>query len=837
MSVTSGFFNSKNGDRKYNAEQMSSLFDGIIRDGIFQHIGTSMMVTAGSGMEVIVGIGRAWFKHTWTLNDSLLPLAIEPAEVLYKRIDAVVLEVDNRENVRQNSIKVIKGTPGNSPERPTLIKENDRAQHALAYVEVSSAATSITQANITNMVGTGDTPFITSPLEKMNIDSLVAQWQSQYTQWRDGLNINAQNWRTEFEQMMNGWKTNITQNYDSWTDEKRQAFSEWFESIRGQLSGDVAANLASKIAQLEANKNEVANNLLIINDKIKKAGLMIVNGSFYNNVIVQDFLPFDNVPFLLNLTSVYRDSLYFDEYSEIEFQFEGRNHRFPIKRFNDEPYLQESPEGPTSLTGVKQRQFLCVKTGTKIWIDVYPAMLEGKLKETSMMAERAFTQARSGKSTIASAITSLGVPTSEDDSFDTISSKIRKLKVLSTDKIISPSTFRNYRTYPSYSSISSNPIPGILPKTLRKMSTRGVRFDSNVAIPPLVDCLYSKSGKWYGVGWVKHNEKTYLTMRDFESGAIDYFHELKNTSGKNPVFKTIIADKAYFVHDSTGNDGYTVWCISLNTGVLLYRKEFRANKNQIQGILNGKSIHSIYVNVKENKLVVVHTNSGTSNASCVIFSETGSKLKEYSVWRPRESAVGDFFYYNYKENCLYWNYNTRGPYSSDEMHETLYSMSLDTGHSTSLTDNWTISNEYGYNKQLYYSNFVNRGSGFTIIRTRDYDNKGEYIHFNSYTNCATRADIPEWFIRRTSQMFSLISGFRTFDYGYMFYYTYEYNDTRDYYLAYKIGDIQGVQHGRNTLGTGVAWISDYDPWVVIPNYNLLVTRNYYFAPSDLIIGK
>ena len=38
MSVTSGFYNGLSHDRKYNAVQMSSLFDGIINDGIFQSI-------------------------------------------------------------------------------------------------------------------------------------------------------------------------------------------------------------------------------------------------------------------------------------------------------------------------------------------------------------------------------------------------------------------------------------------------------------------------------------------------------------------------------------------------------------------------------------------------------------------------------------------------------------------------------------------------------------------------------------------------------------------------------------------------------------------------------
>lgn len=71
MSVTYGFYNSKNKDRRYDAIQMSSIFDGIIRDGILQHVGTAMMVKESTGMMVNVGIGRAWFNHTWTLNDAV----------------------------------------------------------------------------------------------------------------------------------------------------------------------------------------------------------------------------------------------------------------------------------------------------------------------------------------------------------------------------------------------------------------------------------------------------------------------------------------------------------------------------------------------------------------------------------------------------------------------------------------------------------------------------------------------------------------------------------------------------------------------------------------------
>ena len=180
MSVTYGFYNSKNKDRRYDAIQMSSIFDGIIRDGILQHVGTAMMVKESTGMMVNVGIGRAWFNHTWTLNDALLPLTVPQSEVILNRIDAVILEVDSRESVRANTIKIVKGTPATNPVKPSMIKTNDRWQYPLAYIRVNSGVTSIRQANITNTVGTSECPFVTAPLEKMSIDALVAQWKDQW---------------------------------------------------------------------------------------------------------------------------------------------------------------------------------------------------------------------------------------------------------------------------------------------------------------------------------------------------------------------------------------------------------------------------------------------------------------------------------------------------------------------------------------------------------------------------------------------------------------------------------------------------------------------------------
>ena len=70
MALTYGFYNSLNGDRKYNAMDISRLFDGLIKDGVFMSIGSAFIVEASSERVVNVGIGRAWFNNTWIYNDA-----------------------------------------------------------------------------------------------------------------------------------------------------------------------------------------------------------------------------------------------------------------------------------------------------------------------------------------------------------------------------------------------------------------------------------------------------------------------------------------------------------------------------------------------------------------------------------------------------------------------------------------------------------------------------------------------------------------------------------------------------------------------------------------------
>ena len=243
MSFASGFFNSVDHDRLYDATDISRLFDGLIQDGIFASIGDCLVVKQSNQMNVTVGTGRAWFNHTWSYNDALYPVTIPPSEILMDRIDAVVLEINSVESVRANSIKLIKGTPSSTPAKPVLTNTKEVHQYPLAYVTVGKEVTSIRQADIENCVGTSACPFVTGILEVISIEQLIPQWKdilnrfveentANFNTWMNGEKQDYQAWLTAAKKEITDWQATSKSDYQKWYDSIKNGYDQWFATIK-----------------------------------------------------------------------------------------------------------------------------------------------------------------------------------------------------------------------------------------------------------------------------------------------------------------------------------------------------------------------------------------------------------------------------------------------------------------------------------------------------------------------------------------------------------------------------------------------------------------------------
>lgn len=190
MTVSSGFFNSVNHDRLYDAEQLSSIFDGIIIDGVYENYGDAFMVTANSeaNSSVIIGTGRAWFDHTWIVNDSQFAMQLDPPNELLARTDAIVIDVDRRTDIRKNSIVYVKGSEATPDNPPAFIKEDLHKQYPICYIKREAKINSpIEQQDITITVGTSICPIVTGYLSSQNLENLWTQLDAEFNTWWDGI--------------------------------------------------------------------------------------------------------------------------------------------------------------------------------------------------------------------------------------------------------------------------------------------------------------------------------------------------------------------------------------------------------------------------------------------------------------------------------------------------------------------------------------------------------------------------------------------------------------------------------------------------------------------------
>lgn len=142
MAVTYGFFDSVNGDRKYNADTMSEFYNGICSQGVFQSVDNGLAVSAGTGLTVNVATGRALIQNHWVKNDSVKTLTVSAASATYARIDAVVIRYSKSN--RSISILMKDGTAAASPSAPSMTRNSDVYELCLAYVNVAANATSVT---------------------------------------------------------------------------------------------------------------------------------------------------------------------------------------------------------------------------------------------------------------------------------------------------------------------------------------------------------------------------------------------------------------------------------------------------------------------------------------------------------------------------------------------------------------------------------------------------------------------------------------------------------------------------------------------------------------------
>ena len=214
MAQKSSFFNAQlqSGvyDRTYLAEDFAAYFSIFIGNGVFPDPSTGLQLTAGTGMQVSLGSGKAWINGYYYVNTSACLFTLDTADGVLNRIDSVVIRWDK--TARSITATVKKGAYAVTPAAPSLIRTEDVYELEVAEVSISAGSTSISQSDITDTrQNTSLCGIVAGVVDQIDTTGLFAQYNS--------------------------------------------AFQAFMASIEGTLSDDAAGNLLNLINQHKADSS------------------------------------------------------------------------------------------------------------------------------------------------------------------------------------------------------------------------------------------------------------------------------------------------------------------------------------------------------------------------------------------------------------------------------------------------------------------------------------------------------------------------------------------------------------------------------------------------------
>lgn len=206
MAIRSGFFNSVNGDRKYDAKRFAEYFASFIGNGVFPDPSDGLQVVANDDMTVTVKAGKCWINGYIMINDDDYILEIDPADGVLNRIDRVVARYDVED--REIRLEVKKGDFATNAVAKELQRDADAYELGLADIYVAAGSISISQADITDLrLNSELCGIVKGTVDQIDTTGLFAQYQA--------------------------------------------AFEDWFQDLQDVLDDNTAANLLNLINQLD----------------------------------------------------------------------------------------------------------------------------------------------------------------------------------------------------------------------------------------------------------------------------------------------------------------------------------------------------------------------------------------------------------------------------------------------------------------------------------------------------------------------------------------------------------------------------------------------------------
>lgn len=265
---TNGFFwDSIDHDRVYDAGSFENWLKKFFTSGVFTG---DLQVTQSDALEVSVAPGYCNIDGKVQMFSSSTKLKISPGNATYPRIDNIVVERNNSD--RDISLKVVKGTETSSTAAAPARAWNDTIkQLVLAQISVPAGATSITQVNIKDTRASELCGIVAGTVRELDFSQMQAQFDAYYK----------------------SFTASKESDYSRWSAAEKASFDTWFETIKNQLSTDVAGSLQNQLVEHE-DRLALIEKMVIQNDisapiNLSESGDAVILVSDSGEAIVADW--------------------------------------------------------------------------------------------------------------------------------------------------------------------------------------------------------------------------------------------------------------------------------------------------------------------------------------------------------------------------------------------------------------------------------------------------------------------------------------------------------------------------------------------------------------------
>lgn len=233
MAESYSFFNSKNGDRKYNARNWADYFAPLFKSGVFNG---NLQVVANGSMSVKINKGYAWIDGYMYHLDAPLVLDLETASGNMNRKDNIVIRLDLTNRwVRAFVVTgayYSKAAVPPAPEISTTIHEI-----VIGRISVAAGTTKITQDMIedtrmdSNLCG-----WVCGTVKQIEFEQIYEQ----FTAFQKKKEEETLTWMDACKEWTNKFQDDASSEFTEWEKEKKEAFEVWYSAFKKLLSSKEA---------------------------------------------------------------------------------------------------------------------------------------------------------------------------------------------------------------------------------------------------------------------------------------------------------------------------------------------------------------------------------------------------------------------------------------------------------------------------------------------------------------------------------------------------------------------------------------------------------------------